>query len=157
MPEPTQKTTPNLLPTPPMRDNVKPESPPKYTPLPTPPVQNRVEPAPPPETQQMQVGGGAKKEGVSILSPEGIVVLVWAFLLDISGVILNIIPGGGVLTALLGAITIGPWVWFRSGNLPFQEKMMRFFQRGMSVAAVETLSLGILPGWTILVILTLKK
>ena len=122
--------------------------------LPPPPVRERVAST---QTQQAQ-GEGNAKGGVSILSPEGIVVLIWAFFLDILGVVLNILPGGGVISALLGGITIGPWVWFRGGgNLSGKAKMKKFLKRGGTAAVLEMVSLGIVPGWTILVILTLKK
>ena len=66
-------------------------------------------------------------------------------------------PGGGVVIAFLGFITIGVWAWFRGGQSSFTKKMRKFLKRGGTTAVLETVSVGIVPGWTILVILTLKK
>ena len=148
MPKPFP-SLPTNFPTPPQRQQRVKESPAQK--------QTQVE-----ETEESQgptqgTAPSADKGGVDLVSPEGIAALAWAVVLDILGVILNLIPGLGLVTTVVGAITLLPWAWFRTGNVGITKKVQRYARRASVTAAAETLGIGILPGWTILVLLTLIK
>ena len=139
--------------------------------MPEPTQQEQTMPAPPtreelggyqespqePENEPEQVVVQNKKpQGIALVSAEGICMLLWAVFLDVLGIILNVIPGLGLVSTVLGAMTILPWVWFRGNRGPLRTKIRKFFIRGGISAAAETLSAGILPGWTALVLLNLQ-
>lgn len=129
--------------------------------------QNSGFPEPPPRVEVQSVTAPTPAQsvrtqkdqgGVALFSIEGIAMLIWAFLLDMLGVTINFLfPGAGWLTTMLGTCTIGVWAWFRGGKGPFSKKMKKFLKKGGIAIVLETISAGALPGWTILVILTLKK
>lgn len=94
----------------------------------------------------------------SLLTPEGALMLFWALMLDIAG-FLDLIPVvGWILTAivaLVGFCTIGIWSWFRTRG-GVKGKMKKWLTRTLTVTAIEMLPFGsFVPGWTILVIVTL--
>jgi len=94
----------------------------------------------------------------SVLTPEGVLMLFWAMMLDIAG-FLDLIPVvGWILTfivSIVGFFTIGVWSWFRTRG-GVKGKMKKWLTRTLTVTAIEMLPFGsFVPGWTILVIVTL--
>lgn len=92
----------------------------------------------------------------SIYSPEGVVVLFFAIMLDVLGIVLNIF-GIGVVVTVIGLPTLGVWVWVRGGKVSLSKKAGRFAKKAGVTAILETISFGLLPGWTVMVLRTLKK
>lgn len=92
-----------------------------------------------------------------IFSPEGAIVLFVAIVLDVLGLILLVLPGSGWVTTVLGISTIGVWTWFRTGKKSATKKAMRFLRRAGLNTLGEFLTVGVYPGWTILVVMTLRK
>ena len=112
----------------------------------------------PPPAQKVRAPSKSDSGGVGFLSIEGLVVLMWAVLLDIAGIVLSLLmPGLGFIPTILGVPTIGLWAYYRGGGGSFSKKMKRFLKRGVTTMAAETLTTGIVPGWTLLVLMTYKK
>ena len=123
--------------------------------FPTPPSREELNPAPPPPQATTAQQPQQDKGGVSLLSIEGLVVLMWAMLLDLAGIVLNIfLPGIGSITILPGIITVGIWAYFRRGEMSFKKFLLK---RGGILTVLEVLTAGSFPGWSILVLLTVKK
>lgn len=93
----------------------------------------------------------------SLLSPEGILMLIIAVLLDVLGIILLVLPGLGWITTIFGLTTIGIWSWIRLGNISGTKRAMKFLRRVGLNSLGELLTAGVYPGWTITVFMVLKK
>lgn len=109
----------------------------------------------PAEPEQTSSAAEQKKENsVSIFSPEGVMVLSFAFMLDISGLIFSIF-GFGFIVGFVGFCTIGVWFWVRFGKI---NRKKRFLKKTGATTIVESIPfVGMLPMWTITVFLQLKK
>ena len=127
--------------------------------FPQPPARTAMQSVPPPTPATTQrTTTKSDQGGVALFSIEGIAMLIWAALLDLLGIVINLLfPGIGLLTTILGVCTVGIWSWFRGGKMPFSKKIKKFLKKGGTTVVLETVSVGVLPGWTILVILTCKK
>ncbi|OGZ62107.1 MAG: hypothetical protein A2932_00510 [Candidatus Spechtbacteria bacterium RIFCSPLOWO2_01_FULL_46_10] len=92
------------------------------------------------------------------------VVLFIALILDFMGAAtaaLVLVFGVGAFLSIipltLGMLTIGLWSWFRAGKLPFTQKLKRKGMQMAIVAGGESITAGLIPGWTVYVLLQLKK
>lgn len=106
-----------------------------------------------------------KSEGSSILSPEGVIVLSWACMLDFAGLadLLDSIPAVGTViatiitasVAVVGSLTLGIWAWMKTrGN--FQRKLRKNALRQGIIFVLEAfIPFGsLIPGYIILVLVT---
>lgn len=92
------------------------------------------------------------------------VVLLLAIMLDLMGfltALLVVVFGIGaflsVIPTVLGFITIGLWGWLRSGDAPWQQRLKKQALRLGTASAAKTISAGLVPSWTIYVLMHVKK
>ncbi|HPD19725.1 MAG TPA: hypothetical protein PLV95_00580 [Candidatus Pacearchaeota archaeon] len=93
------------------------------------------------------------------LSPETVLMLCWAGLIDLIGIVLLCfaLDDFGILD-LISTITIGGWMFLRKGklvNFKAQRKRLVRFLVGMGIEIVPYL--GALPAVTIITYLTLTE
>ena len=92
-----------------------------------------------------------------LLSPEGIIVLLWASMLDFLGLV-DFAPVVGWIVsfgvAVVGFLTLSVWAFFKTrGN--FWYRFVKIIIRSGIVFLLEALPfVSILPGWIILVLVT---
>ena len=70
--------------------------------FPEPPPRTEAQSAPPPSTPTQTAGAKKDQVGVALFSIEGIAMLIWAFLLDMLGIVINfLLPVIGFITTML--------------------------------------------------------
>jgi len=107
---------------------------------------------------------GVGGSGGNLTSPEGILMLSVAVLLDAVGLIIALagtwfgIDDYGILD-ILGMLTIGGWMLLRGGAGGAKEAAKKGLKRFLIASAVEVVPFlgGVAPSWTILVWKTLKN
>lgn len=107
----------------------------------------------------------AKKKMPDIFSPEGFLILLWAFFLDIIlGVPIFILEFFGIgipmswIVDVLGVLTIGIWSWRKTGHMQVTRRAMRLLKRpGLALLFEAIPIVGILPLWMLYVFIDLKK
>ena len=118
------------------------------------------------ETKKIVKDSGSKMP--SIIEPEGFMMLFWAIILDIMGVLTGILIaffGLGLILSLipdiLGIITLGGWMWSKIGNkgkLSIMKKLLFVLKKIWAPALLELIPLsGIFTWWSIFVLYQLTK
>jgi len=101
-----------------------------------------------------------------IFSPEGVAMLIFAILLDFAPpiivLILDFFFGIGEVVSwivdIFGTITLGLWIFLRSGEMTFGKKLTRYLKRRAPFIVAEYVPVfGEGPWWTLNVFLFLKK
>lgn len=111
-----------------------------------------------------EISGGDGGGGGNLTSPEGILMLCIAALLDAIGMVIALagtwfgIDDYGVLD-ILGMLIIGGWMLVRGGSSGAKEAAKKGLKRFITASAVEVVPFlgGVAPSWIILVYRTLKN
>ncbi|KKP93811.1 MAG: hypothetical protein UR98_C0002G0050 [Parcubacteria group bacterium GW2011_GWA1_36_12] len=115
----------------------------------------------PQETEEIQESGGA----MNLLSPEGLVMMSVAVVIDLIGLIIVCVGLDDFgITDIIGMIFIGSWMFFRSGAMPERKTPSKKSKGAGKTAERNVLKrfgltglaelipyLGALPWWTIMV------
>jgi hypothetical protein len=94
------------------------------------------------------------------ISPDLIIILPFALILDLIPIILVCFGLDDVgTTDTIGLVFLGSWLWFRDGiNAVSAKKQFKKLTKRLALMAGEYVPyLGVLPFWTILVVMTLKE
>jgi hypothetical protein len=95
-------------------------------------------------------GSEKTEEGGDITSPEGILMLCVAGVIDI----ISLIPGINIISDILGVIIIGGWLVITRPGQAFRKVAIKF----LIVLGIELIPIvSIAPSWTWLVYSSLKK
>lgn len=109
------------------------------------------------DEDQIEVPADEETSAPYIFSPEGVLILFVAVMLDLLGIALILAPGAGWITTVLGAATIGVWSWIRLGSMSKKKRLKRYVKKFGVTGLLETLTAGLYPGWTIQVVSQLRK
>lgn len=109
------------------------------------------------EPESAFAGGGG---WLNLVSPEGVVMIFCALILDITGLILLLfgLDDFGV-TDIIGMLFIGGWAFLRFGTITLGQKAKSTGKRFIVSAIIEFIPWigSLLPTWTIFVITELRK
>lgn len=114
--------------------------------------------------EETSASGGGGGEGGNLTSPEGILMLSVAGLLDALGFMIFLvgtwfgIDDYGILD-IFGMVVIGGWMLIGGGGSGVKEATKKGLKRFGTATIIELVPFlgGIAPSWTILVYKTLKK
>lgn len=113
---------------------------------------------------QVEKSPNGRENMPDIISPQGYIVLVWAVLLDLIGVLIFILEFFGIgipiswIFDVIGILTIGIWSWRKTGDLLVTKRVARFLKRpGLAFLGEVIPFIGVLPFWSLYVFIDLKK
>lgn len=121
---------------------------------------------PPLGGRRPQKAAARKGGGPTLLSPEGVAMLTTAVFWDFAPLLITIpldllFDIGEIvdwIPDILATLTLGFWMYIRSGEMAFGKKLSQFLQkRGMFMAMEFIPHVGWIPWWTINVFFFLKK
>jgi len=107
-----------------------------------------------------EAGGDGGGEGGGLTSPEGILMLIIAGAIDITGIVLTCfaIDDCGILD-ITGMLMVGGWMYLRAGASGGMTAAKKGLKKFITASAVEIIPYvgGVSPSWTWLVYSTLKS
>ncbi|MEX0869927.1 MAG: hypothetical protein WDZ39_00675 [Candidatus Spechtbacterales bacterium] len=91
-----------------------------------------------------------------IFSPEGFLVIMWAFVLDLLSLI-DLIPGLGniaaILVQVLGMSTLGVWSFMKTGHLPPRARNRHVLKKPITRGLVGFIPfMAVFPWWSFWVV-----
>lgn len=96
----------------------------------------------------------SEETGPNFTSPEAILMLMFAVVLDI----ISIIPAINLITTVVGLVVFGLWMIFRSGNVSMTKGVQKIGKKIFKRLGITSLIelIPVVPGWTVMVFLELK-